>query len=58
MFNQIGTIEQRREVLFLVSFDRKSISSRGFAQTTEESAKPTVARVNSRSYSRICRGYE
>ena len=54
LFKQIGTIEQRREVLDWYHLI-ENLQRVGGSLKRLRSEEPTVARVNIRSYSRVCR---
>ena len=55
LFNQIGTTEQRREVLDWYHLIENLHRVGGSLKRLRRALSQTVARVNSRSYSRICR---
>jgi len=55
LFNQIGTIEQRREVLDWYHLRENLHRVGGSLKRMRRALSQTVARVNTRSYSRICR---
>jgi len=58
LFNQIGTIEQRTEVLDWYHLIENLYRVGGSLKRLRRALPATVARVNSRSYSRVCRSYE
>ena len=55
LFNQIGTIEQRTEVLDWYHLIENLHKVGGSLKRMRRALKRTVARVNSRSYSRVYR---